>query len=112
MSLRTIRSSATTVGIVAALLVIFSVARSETVAVKYRGEVDLAPFTCTDVERSSFVKRVCYDQEKQYMLISLSGTYYHYCSIENGLVLSFTNAKSMGYFHNTQIKGHFDCRIT
>jgi hypothetical protein len=30
----------------------------ETVDVKYRGAVNLASFSCSDVERSSFIKRV------------------------------------------------------
>jgi hypothetical protein len=37
--------------------------------VKYRGTVDLAPFACEDITRSSFIERVCYDSKNTYMLI-------------------------------------------
>ena len=84
--------------------------RSETVDVKYRGPVDLAPFACSSIERSSFVRRVCYDHANAYMIVSLNGTYYHYCDIDNATVDSFLAAESMGRFFNASIKGHFDCR--
>jgi KTSC domain len=86
-------------------------ARSESVDVKYRGMVNLAPFSCSDVERSSFIKRVCYDASNQYMLISLNGTYYHYCAIDADTVSSLLSAPSMGRFFNSEIKGRFDCRV-
>jgi hypothetical protein len=52
---------------------------AECVYVKYRGEVCLRPFVCTEIARDSFIRRVCYDPHEQYMLISLNGTFYHYC---------------------------------
>ena len=54
--------------------------RSETVDVKYRGPVDLAPFRCTSVV------------------------------IDKSTVDAFNAAESMGRFFNASIKGHFDCR--
>ena len=44
------------------LCVTATVCRSETVYVKYRGPVDLAPFSCALIERSSVIRRVCYDR--------------------------------------------------
>jgi hypothetical protein len=87
-----------------------SLAHADSVYVKYRGEVDLNAFDCTDIARSSFINRVCYDQRNKYMLISLNGTYYHYCEIDAGTVSSLLNAHSMGAFYNANIKGDFDCR--
>jgi KTSC domain-containing protein len=84
---------------------------AESVFVKYRGEVDLKPFECTDIARSSFIDRVCYDRRNEYMLISLNGTFYHYCEINAGTVSSLLTASSMGRFYNASIKGAFDCRI-
>jgi len=46
-----------------ALAMIVSAAHAETVEVKYRGPVDLAPFACEAVTRSSFIERVCYDEK-------------------------------------------------
>jgi hypothetical protein len=82
----------------------------ETVQVKYRGPVDLGPFDCTDVTRSSFIHRVCFDKANSYMLINLAGTYYHYCEIDSGTVATLMSAESMGRFYNSAIKGRFDCR--
>jgi KTSC domain len=75
-------------------------ALAETVDVKYRGPLDLAPFACTDVTRSSFIRRVCFDKAKSYMLISLNGTYYHYYSIPPSTVDALMAADSMGRFFN------------
>jgi hypothetical protein len=83
---------------------------SELVEVKYRGPVDLRYFECTYVSRSSLVKRVCYDRSNEYMIISLNGTYYHYCEIDEKTVVALTNAESMGRYYNASIKGRFDCR--
>jgi hypothetical protein len=88
-----------------------SLAAAESVYVKYRGEVDLKTFDCTDIARSSFIRRVCFDRRNEYMLISLNGTFYHYCEIDSGTVSSLLSAPSMGGFYNTSIRGQFDCRI-
>lgn len=98
-------------GIAIALTVgISGAANAETVNVKYRGVVDLAPFQCESMSRSSLVTRVCYDRKEQYMVIGLQGTYYHYCEIDTGTVAALGGAASMGRYFNANIKGRFDCR--
>jgi hypothetical protein len=97
--------------IVAVLICVVNSARAETVNVKYRGPVDLKPFACETVARSSLVRRVCYDRREQYMIISLNGTYYHYCEIDAATVASLLSADSMGRYYNRNIKGNFDCRV-
>ena len=96
-------------------LLISAPAISETVDVKYHGAVDLKPFVCADTTRSSFIQRVCYDKAQSYMLISLKGTYYHYCELPAATFDAFVTAPSMGQFYNQKIKGSgsdgpFDCR--
>lgn len=44
---------------------------AETVFVKYRGPVDLAPFACETIKTSSLVNRICYDNQNGYLLVSL-----------------------------------------
>jgi hypothetical protein len=100
--------------ILAAVLAFCATAQAETVDVKYRGPVDLKPFTCTNTV-SSFVNRVCYDKAKSYMLILLNSAWYHYCEIDAGTVASLISAPSVGRFYNANIKGTgrdgpFDCR--
>ena len=99
--------------IVAALLAVSITSASaadQTVNVKYRGPVNLAPFACEAISRSSFIENVCYDVKNTYMLIDLKGTWYHYCEIDEETVSSLLNAESMGHFYNASIKGRFDCR--
>lgn len=96
------------------LTLVSGTAGAETIDVKYRGPVDLKPFTCTDT-KSSFVNRVCYDRANTYMLILLNKTWYHYCEIDAGTVSSLIKADSVGRFYNAKIKGTgkdgpFDCR--
>lgn len=93
------------------LFLILGQASAETVFVKYRGPVDLAPFKCETVTRSSLVRRVCYDSREQYMIINLQGTYYHYCEIDSRTVGQLLGAESKGRFYIAVIKGRFDCRI-
>jgi KTSC domain len=100
--------------VMAMVVVLNAPALAETGEVKYRGPVDLKPFTCTNTV-SSFVNRVCYDKENSYMLILLNTTWYHYCEIDAGTVASLISADSVGRFYNANIKGTgedgpFDCR--
>ena len=105
--MRLISAIATTI----AVSICCSVVHAESVYVKYRGELDLRLFDCTDITRSSFIRRVCYDRRNEYMLISLNGTFYHYCEIGAGTVSSLLDAPSMGRFYNESVKGYFDCRV-
>lgn len=84
---------------------------SETVQVKYRGPVSLASFQCEWISRSSVVRRLCYDSKEQYVVVNLTGTYYHYCEVPASVVANWRQAESMGRYYNTQVKGRFDCRI-
>src|SRR5260370_41126862 len=92
-------------GTVLILLLLTTEVRSETVDVKYRGPVDLKTFECRDINRSSFIQRVCYDKAQSYMIISLRGTYYHYCELPPATFDSLMGAASMGQFYNQNIKG-------
>jgi KTSC domain-containing protein len=104
----------TRLAFVTALLLSTS-AYAETVDVKYRGSVDLKPFTCQSITKSSFVNRICYDVANQYMLILLKDTYYHYCEIPKSTVDALLSADSHGRYFNANIKGSgkdgpYDCR--
>jgi hypothetical protein len=88
-----------------------SAAIAEIIAPKYGEAVDLASFSCSDVTRSSFIKRICFDKAKSYMLIRLKDTYYHYCNIPESTVAALMTADSMGRFFNSEVKGNYDCRV-
>ncbi|TWB92977.1 KTSC domain-containing protein [Bradyrhizobium macuxiense] len=70
-------------------------AAAETIDVKYYGKMDLAPFACTDVSRSSFINRACYDKSKQLMLVQLRSVYYPYCEMPAAVFEAFLAAPSM-----------------
>jgi hypothetical protein len=100
--------------IAVALAMLCATAHTETINVKYRGLIDLKPFTCTNTV-SSFVNRVCYDKANSYMLILLKSTWYHYCEIDEQTVASLISADSVGRYYNANIRstgkdGRFDCR--
>lgn len=92
-----------------------SVTSAETVDVKYRGPIDLKPFDCQSILRSSFINRVCYDPRNQYLVIQLRDTYYHYCGLPTATLEALMTASSMGRYFNANIKGSgkdgsYDCR--
>lgn len=83
------------------------------VDIKYREDsVDLADarFEYLNTSESSFVNGAWYDNSNLYMVINLSGTYYHYCGMPVGTWSSFGSADSFGTYYNKYIKGNYDCR--
>ena len=79
--------------------------------------LDLSSFTCTETPRSSFIRRVCYDEPKFFMVIKLKETWYPYCKIDAATVQQLLSAGSAGTFYNESIRsrrdgtrGPFDCR--
>ena len=84
------------------------------ISVKYRSDkVDIANprFEYLDTSESSWVRGAWYDDDNGYMVINLSGTYYHYCSMPESAWNSFKSASSFGTFYNQSIKGNYDCRV-
>jgi hypothetical protein len=90
----------------------------QTICVKYGPcPLDVSAFTCTDTPQSSFVRRVCYDAVKSFMVIKLKETWYPYCAIDAAMVQALITADSVGSFYNAKIRsgrdgthGPFDCR--
>jgi hypothetical protein len=80
-------------------------ADAETVDVDRRGAVDLTPFVCQDITRSSLVNRVCYDAANRTMIVQLNSAYSQYCGVPEAARDSFLNAPSMGQYYNANIKG-------
>lgn len=92
------------------LLLACSSAYTETVYVKYQGKVDLSTFQC-NTPKSSFVHRICYQSQTQYVVVLLEDTYYHFCRVPSQLVNQWRNAQSKGRFYNQYLKGRYDCRL-
>jgi len=84
---------------------------SETVDVRDRGPVDLATFECRDINRSSLIQRVCYDQAQRYLIVGIRGNYEDFCELPPQAYTGFMTAPSMGQFFNRNIRaGSNDCR--
>jgi hypothetical protein len=78
---------------------------AETVEVKDRGVVDLKPFGCQDITRSSLISRVCYDAAGQRMLVQRYAVYHQYCDVPPETRDALLNAPSMGHFFKTEFDG-------
>ena len=76
---------------------------TETVEVRGRGEIDLAPYACTDTPRSTIVQRVCYDAARSHLLVNVGGTYSQYCRLPASTFDAFVVAPSMGQFFRQHI---------
>jgi hypothetical protein len=90
---------------------------SECVTVKYRDTpVCLGTFACTETPKSSFVRIICFDATKSYMLIKLNDTWYHYCAVDRTSADNLIHASSVGTYYNQNFRsrgavhGPFDCR--
>ena len=81
---------------------------AEIVDVKDRGAVDLKPFNCQDITRSSVISRVCYDAESRRMLVQRHAVYYPYCDLPKDTLDAFLNAPSMGRYYKANIKAPVD----
>src|ERR1700710_1186234 len=87
---------------------------TETVDVEYRGVIDLKPFACQDVTRSSLVNRVCYDAANRAMIVQVNAAYFEYCEVPQAALQAFLSAPSMGQYYRSRIagagsNGSYDC---
>ena len=89
--------------IAAFLLSVPSSVKSESVDVKYWGEVDLGPYDCADTV-SSFVHRICYCESKQHIVVLLNDTYYAYCRVAAQTAEDWKRAGSKGRYYNRNVK--------
>jgi hypothetical protein len=78
---------------------------AETVEVKDRGAVDLKPFACHDITRSSLVNRVCYEAANRSMIVQANAVYFQYCDMPQAMLDSLLNAPSMGQYYKSKIAG-------
>lgn len=83
------------------------------VKVKYRDDkVNISASNFESLDKSdSTVKGAWYDNSNEYMVIKLSGTYYHYCGMPSSAWRSFLSADSLYRAYQNDIKGNFDCRV-
>jgi hypothetical protein len=76
---------------------------AESVEVRNFGPVNLQPFLCQDITRSSLIERVCYDEANRYMVIRHSAVYDQYCELPKSVLDTFLNAPSTGQYFKANI---------
>jgi len=82
-------------------------APAECVTVKYRDTpVCLDTFKCVDTHQSSFVRAVCFDERKSYLVIKLNDVWYHYCAVDRASFENLTTASSVGSYYNQNFRSH------
>ena len=78
---------------------------AESIDVRYLGPVNLKPFICQDITRSSLIERVCYDETNRHMVIRHSAVHDQYCELPKSVADAFLNAPSMGQYFKANIAG-------
>ena len=95
----------TRLAFILALLFTATWQEAEIVDVKDRGPVDLKPFNCQDITRSSVISRVCYDTASRRMLVQHHAVYHQYCDLPQDTLDAFLNAPSMGRYLQREHRG-------
>lgn len=97
----------------AILYFLFLSPSSGNVTVKYRDDkVNISANSFEPLDKSdSIVKGAWYDDGNEYMVIKLSGTYYHYCGMPSSAWNDFKAASSPDVYYQDSVKGNFDCRV-
>lgn len=87
---------------------------SETIFIKYKGEVTLEQTLLTEIKlnESELVKRIFYDKRNQYLVVKLKHTYYHYCGIPPSKLKQWIQADSLGAYYRRHIRSNYDCRYS
>lgn len=80
-------------------------ADADVVEVRNAGPVDLAPFVCTDITRSTVISRACYDETKRSAVIEVRSTYRQFCDMPKATFDALLDAPSMGQFYIKHIQG-------
>ena len=80
-------------------------ADADVVEVRNAGPVDLAPFVCTDITRSTMIGRACYNEAQRAAVIQVRSTYRQFCDMPKATFDALLDAPSMGQFYLRQIRG-------
>lgn len=80
-------------------------ADADIVEVRNAGPVDLAPFTCTDITRSTLIDRACYDEATRSAVLEVRSTYRQFCDMPKATFDALLDAPSMGQFYLKRIEG-------
>ncbi len=94
-------------------LLYVSITYAQDINVKYRGNVNVnnGHFIEYPLKPSSLVEQIYYDEPNQYLIVSLNGTFYHYCSIPEEVVNAWVDAPSLAEYYKANVEEKYDCQI-
>lgn len=81
----------------------------ETVSLRDGRKIVLDRFQCENIERSSFLKRVCHDPNTNQAVIYVNTSYYIYCRVTETAIEDMFNSSSMGRFFNQHFRNQREC---
>jgi KTSC domain-containing protein len=70
------------------------------------GPAELESFDCVEVTRSRMIRRVCYDELSQNMIVDVGGTYRQFCGVERATAEAFLEARSMAQYFSRLRRSH------
>jgi hypothetical protein len=85
-----------TIAFLSALAV--AAASCESVAEQFGVAVENEYVECVDVPRSRTIRRICYDEASQSMVLDFENRLYQFCRVDRTKVEAFIEAKSMAQF--------------
>ena len=90
------------------LLLSFGEARCE--GATGEGALPLEPpsLECVEVTRSRVIRRICYDEFRQYMIVDFEGRLREFCQVERETAEAFLQARSLAQFFS-QIRRKHRC---
>ncbi len=80
----------------------------ETVDIIDFGKISLNKLQCRDVARDSSIKRVCYDDNDNYLLVNVRGAHHHYCRIDSDTASELLSANSIIQYYIAEIRDSDD----
>jgi hypothetical protein len=60
--------------------------------------IELDEFKCVEVTRSRMIRRVCFDEFSQIMVVDFSGKYRQFCRVGRSTAEAFLHVKSMAQY--------------
>ena len=90
------------------LLLAAGEARCESASVEGAVPLELESLECVEMTRSRVIRRICYDEFRQYMVVDFEGRYREFCQVERETAEAFLQAKSLAQFFS-QIRRKHPC---
>ncbi len=96
------------------LVITGSLSAEQLLSVKYRdGYVDVSGFLYQDTSDSSWITRIWYDEDNDYLIIGLNGINYQYCGVPADVwedIIDYDKHGSYGKTYRQYLNGNYSCQ--